>query len=864
MRRGRLGIGALMALMLLAGAPATAPAAEQQTRYSLANGCYSLAGANGRTVTGGEHVRMQATTLGRYLLYREDGTFLAAESDGGVAPASAPSPAADWRVDAAGPGAFTLAPQSATGRVLSVGADGRGALADPAGAGDAARIRFSPAAGCATYPEAPLDATGAPSKGATSFGRVGGFVEGHMHWMTFEFLGGNFHCGRPWHPYGIRYALPDCSSIEGPQGTAAPFQNFLNYGSPVSPHDTSGYPQLKEWSNSNLTYEGTYWRWVQRAWMSGLRLMVMGINENRILCELQSNRRTNCNEMDTVRRGLKDMHELQDYVDAQAGGPGKGFFQIVTNPYDARRVINQGRMAVVLEIEVSEPFDCRGWDQPSCDQAQIDRQLDEMHGLGVRSMLLLNKFDNPLTGVRFDSGPVGAVINAGNKASAGSYWSASTCTGPLADNTIFQPGAQTGAALSSLLSSAGLGPGTAPFYPPAPHCNTRGLTDLGRHVVRRMMDLRMIVNPDHMSQAGVDETLSLLEARRYSGVISPHGWMDPGNWPRIWKLGGVAWPGHSAADEYVKEWRRYRPRATPYAFGWGYGADLGGLSHQPEPTADGKSFGYPFTSYDGRVTFDRQRTGDRTFDYSKEGVAQYGLYADWFKDLQRIGGPQLGRDMWDGAEAYLEMWERADGIHRPRCAAPHLPIESRERGPLRLGSDWTALLRRAGQPQQRTRTWSWCVGGRGNERAADVAVLSPAGKVQLVGSTARGRLAGGVRIGAAVGSLHRSQPAGAGIRFVRTNAGARVYAVRGGRISAVGLATRSLERQPRALASAMRRVLAARTTSRTPTFVAAEALSPARVTGTPLAGTSDPRLNAALTFLCGIQVSGSGALAGWR
>src|SRR5256885_13801053 len=92
-----------------------------------------------------------------------------------------------------------------------------------------------------------------------------------------------------------------------------------------------------------------------------------------------------------------------------------------------------------------------------------------------------------------------------------------------------------------------------------------------------MMDLHMIVNPDHMSRAGVDDTLTLLETRRYSGVISPHGWMDPGNWPRIWKLGGMAFPGHSQATDYVKEWQKYRPKQTPYFFGWGYGADLGGL-----------------------------------------------------------------------------------------------------------------------------------------------------------------------------------------------------------------------------------------------------------------------------------------------
>ncbi|HKH22123.1 MAG TPA: hypothetical protein VKA88_00755, partial [Solirubrobacterales bacterium] len=49
---------------------------------------------------------------------------------------------------------------------------------------------------------------------------VRGLMDGHMHWVNFEYLGGNFHCGRPWHPYGIPAALPDCSSIEGPDGAA--------------------------------------------------------------------------------------------------------------------------------------------------------------------------------------------------------------------------------------------------------------------------------------------------------------------------------------------------------------------------------------------------------------------------------------------------------------------------------------------------------------------------------------------------------------------------------------------------------------------------------------------------------------------
>jgi microsomal dipeptidase-like Zn-dependent dipeptidase len=817
--------------------PAAAEAGPN--RYSLQGGCYALQDGSGKPIAGGEQIRMQATTLGSYLLYRPDRTFLAAQADGTLAPASEPSPAADFKVEDATGGAFTVAPASTPAQKLTV--------------------RFAPGQGCAVFPEAALDAKGTPATNPLPFGKVGGLVEGHMHWMTFEYFGGNFHCGRPWHPYGIAYALPDCSSIEGPQGSAAPFQNFLNYGAPESPHDTSGYPKMTAWGPGNLTYEGTYWRWIERAWLGGLRLMVMSINENRVLCELQANRKTNCDEMDTVRRGFEDVRELQRYVDAQAGGPGKGFFQIVTDPFEARRVINKGKMAVVLEIEVSEPFGCRGWDNPTCDQAQVDKQLDEIYKLGVRSSLLLNKFDNPLSGVRFDDGPTGILINAGNRDSAGTFFSARTCTGPFHDNNIFtafQPGSSF---LDTTFGALGVPSGTTPSYPPPPHCNTRGLTTLGKHLVNRMMDRHMIVNPDHMSQAAVDDTLTLLEARRYSGVISPHGWMDPGNWPRLWKLGGMAFPGHSTAGDYVKDWKKYRPEQTPFAFGWGYGADLGGLAHQPEANKDGH-IAYPFRSYDGKVTFERQKTGDRTFDYTKEGVSHYGLYADWFNDLTRVGGKQLASDMWNGAEAYLEMWERANGIQRPACARSDGEIKPNGFNRLRLGDNWVTLLRRAGQPQARGLAWSWCVARPRNRHAADVAVLSARGKVELVGSTAHDRTAHRVSVGDSAATLPPTTSLGSGVHVARSGSATWVFAVRQGTVRAVAVASSKLTKRPADLRRAVKRLLAARASQAKPAFKpnAARAAS-ARLSGKVLAGATDPRLNAAFAYLCSIQMQAYGA-----
>src|SRR6059058_1376219 len=171
MYRLRWGWGSVLVALALLATPVTAHATQLPTRYSLVHGCYALRAANGRSLADAGHVRMQATALGRYLLYRPDGTFLAAQDDGTVRPASEPSPAADWRVDPASRGLFTLSPQSAGGRVLSVSGGGAGSLANAATAGDAARIRFVPANGCAVYPEAALDATGRPAKGDTSFGQ---------------------------------------------------------------------------------------------------------------------------------------------------------------------------------------------------------------------------------------------------------------------------------------------------------------------------------------------------------------------------------------------------------------------------------------------------------------------------------------------------------------------------------------------------------------------------------------------------------------------------------------------------------------------------------------------------------------------
>src|SRR4051812_1313930 len=732
-------LSAVLVCMLAASAPAHA-----QDRYSLAGGCWSG--------DGGEPLRFQATDLGHYLLYTKDGKYLTP-----TAHEAQPTADAIWTVSE------------------DMRLNGKA-------------VTFAGADGCAIYPEVETDVDGAPSTGATSFGEVRGLLDAHMHMMAFEFLGGRAHCGKPWDPYGAPYALVDCPDHYVANGSAAVLENAL-YGDPARQHDPVGWPTFKDWPNyKSLTHEQSYYRWVERAWMGGLRVYVNLLVENKVLCEVYPYKKNSCNEMDAVRLQAKDIYKMQDYIDAQAGGPGKGFFRIVKDPFEARRVVNDGKLAVVLGIEVSEPFDCQVVnDRPTCDNAQIDKDLDEVYGLGVRDMEIINKFDNALAGVAGDNGSTGAIVNNGNKIETGKYWQMQTCSGtqegvndreqptPFTHNTD----ALIGNGLQALLPS-----GTLPVYPAPPHCNQRGLTALGEHAIRRLIARKMIVDPDHLSVLARNQVLSILDGAAYSGVVSSHSWSTADAFPRIYQRGGFVAPYAGSSGDFVKAWRTIKPMRDPrYYWGIGYGADMNGFGAQGAPRLGAANpVAYPFKSFDGKVTLDRLKSGERVYDINVDGVAHYGLYPDWVQDLRMIAGDEIVNDLARGSESYLQMWERAVGVPEERCQPARARFGSGGLARWRLGDDTTALLRSAGQPLTRPgRVWSYCLQARDKRAAGGVkVVLTPQGTVGLVVST---------------GPEHEARGIGTGDRMRGSGPrrrGRYVYGRRSGRVSYVAVASKSV------------------------------------------------------------------------
>jgi len=141
------------------------------------------------------------------------------------------------------------------------------------------------------------------------------------------------------------------------------------------------------------------------------------------------------------------------------------------------------------------------------------------------------------------------------------------------------------------------------------------------------------------------------------------------------------------------------------------------------------------------------------------------------------------------------------------CLAQHPAIRPRGIGPLTLGDTRKRMLSRvAARPVRRQRNvYSWCVnGGTG----LVTAIFGRTGRSQLLISTAPARGARGVRPGVAAGAFERTYPRRSrlapGLWSIRRGS-SEIVGISGGRVRFVGVADRSLTRQPRLLTHQLRR-----------------------------------------------------------
>lgn len=503
-----------------------------------------------------------------------------------------------------------------------------------------------------------------------------------------------------------------------------------------------GAPLFNGWPHAGSTvHQQTYYKWLERAWRGGLRLIVQMAVNNTALCKT-NNKLSNvqCEDsMASIDQQLQAAYDFQDFIDQQSGGPGQGWFRIVLTPIEARQVVEAGKLAVVLGIEVDHLFNCKfpasqctrtlgnqlvsctfTNDTPECKdpnnpnltstqwiEAQVDHYYDEW---GVRHIFPVHNFDNAFGG----TATWNSTVELGNRDSAGHWYKTKSCATDY--GASLSTLGTAGTWFTNLFGFGGLEPIPYRSYPT---CNEFGLFPLGEVLIDKLISKGMLIDIDHMSAQAITDVIERLTSQEQSypliasHVLPKDQYAYRGKHERmrsqqhlstiaLW--GGVV--GLMLKDDHLDESEdsvyydrktlQYPGSAVPnscahssttfaqtYLYGLdqangrvALGSDFNGVAGHFGPRfgleACGKHYDqiqnqhhnssplqYPF-QLDQFGTFDRQVSGQRTFDYNYDGLAHVGLLPDFIADLKQVGLTDQQLDpLFRSAERYIQAWERA-------------------------------------------------------------------------------------------------------------------------------------------------------------------------------------------------------------
>jgi microsomal dipeptidase-like Zn-dependent dipeptidase len=370
-----------------------------------------------------------------------------------------------------------------------------------------------------------------------------GFADLHAHLMAHLAFGGKAFWGQPYDPEhpgpeGIQHALSSCEPIHG---------GLININPELGHPAGGGWPEFIIWPRfTTIVHQQAYVDWIYRAYQGGLRLVTCLAVNNELLA-VKSNPELPHDDKSTIERQVVAMKEMTAYIDAQSGGPGKGWMQIVYTPEQARQVIGENKLAVVLGVEVDSLGNWRNFDDldKQChgdiNQARqlISQELDWLYGLGIRQITPIHLTNNAFGGtaiyLRFLE--MANIFVTGDPWTVEDRWETgvryrldqdtSDAVDDLERTVVVSGRHLRGMHRRTLLDHI---PGIRDLYEAfdAPkirggHANARGLNHYGEILLEELMAHGIIIDFDHMSEKTTDSALAIAEAHQYP-VICSHAW----------------------------------------------------------------------------------------------------------------------------------------------------------------------------------------------------------------------------------------------------------------------------------------------------------------------------------------------------
>jgi hypothetical protein len=451
-----------------------------------------------------------------------------------------------------------------------------------------------------------------------------------------------------------------------------------------------GYPEFLHWPKWNdITHQKMWFEWIRRARDGGLRVMVALATNNKTLGDAVSG--PGDGPTDDKTSGDLQLTELKAFV-----GRHPDFMEVAYGPADVKRIVQSNRIAVVLGVELDNIGnfnlpELRPLMSGPAGYGIIAGEIQRLYTLGVRYVIPIHVIDNQFGGTAiYENG-----FNRSNLREAGHFWEIECAKNSDGITYTYNEEYDLVKAMAAFVK-IGMdpfrrsGPGPDCSGPgKGPHRNARGLTLQGIFAIKEMMKRGMIVDIDHMSQYSADATLDLGEKFGYPIVSGHNGIRGYGSdhasenqrtqrqLQRISRLHGMFGLGTDGVHqsswanqyEYALNIMGYQHSDTLNALyrvgAVAFGTDLNGLVQGPPPSRKGDV-------YPGWL--EPSTSGSKTWRYSDDGVAHYGMMADFVRGVSlapantyggRTTPGMTGSDLVNhhlnrNANYFWQMWQRIE------------------------------------------------------------------------------------------------------------------------------------------------------------------------------------------------------------
>lgn len=340
-------------------------------------------------------------------------------------------------------------------------------------------------------------------------GEVWGVADLHAHFFNYLGFGGRVLHGTPSAPHGMQEALAGCGHNHG---------QYAGKSTAILPepkHRTSGFPTFAGWPRyDTFIHQQAYVDWVRRAWEGGVRLVQMDVQNTPFLGSAYRTANILSVEGERTPVPLDDASALELQTAAARlffEGPASDFAAIARTADEARRIIESGKMAVVLGIEV-ESLDSLSTEEKlgSDPQATIRALAAKLWEAGVRHVIPIhltrNAFGHPAV---FNS-----TLNVMNYLDTGSFY---LTTEAFDAGVRFDP-RRAADPLTAIMQVGAHRPAWAKAKAVGA---AEGMTPSGMLLLEELQRRGFIVDVEHMSEQGVDATIALARKNQVP-VMSSH------------------------------------------------------------------------------------------------------------------------------------------------------------------------------------------------------------------------------------------------------------------------------------------------------------------------------------------------------